>query len=511
MSNNPDQMFARLQPKFEKKSAPQAKPAALQSTILTAQDLAVKSQNEGQWNSSLLRLTKGLVAEGKTDEAIHAVTDGLTTDGYNIEQTRKQVQPMIDGARAKFGDDAARNTANVYAMLTEDERWSSIFAFDELANREMIISKPPYDTGNPAHFKPRPINDNDYTKVQMWVQRNWGNVNKQVVIDAVNAACEEQTISPVRLYLERLGESELDISTVFESYFGVVPENDEHQAFIRAASSLFLKQAVARAVKPGCKADTVIVLEGKQGIGKSTGLRALFSSEWFKDSMPPMGSKDASDYIVGAWCIELAEMAFQGKAKIEQQKAFISRQEEKYRPAYKRNEIIYLRRCVFIATTNRDDWALDETGNRRFLPVKTTKIDVAGLKRDRDAIWAAAYAEYQREPKWWLTEKHVLYAAQQTKLRQESDIWVELIQQKLSGMSEVSIKEALAKCFPSIGVDGDLLDPQKITPNDQRRMSKCLVAAGWEKTGKFNSGNRRNQARFVRTRDAHEGDINFDF
>ena len=78
-------------------------------------------------------------------------------------------------------------------------------------------------------------------------------------------------------------------------------------------------------------------------------------------------------------------------------------------------------------------------------------------------------------------------------------------------MSEFSIKEALAKCLPSIGVDGDLLDPQKITPNDQRRMSKCLVAAGWEKTGKFNSGNRRNQVRFVRTRDAHEGDINFDF
>ena len=105
---------------------------------------------------------------------------------------------MIDGARAKFGDNAIRNTANVYAMLTENERWSSVFAFDELANREMIISKPPYDTGNPAHFKPRPIRDNDYTKVQMWIQRNWGNVNKQVVIDAVNAACDEQTISPVR-------------------------------------------------------------------------------------------------------------------------------------------------------------------------------------------------------------------------------------------------------------------------------------------------------------------------
>ena len=141
-----------------------------------------------------------------------------------------------------------------------------------------------------------------------------------------------------------------------------------------------MKQAVARAIKAGCKADIVIVFEGAQGIGKSTGLRALFGADWFKDSMPPMGSKDASNYIVGAWCIELAEMAFQKKAEIEQQKAFISKQEEKYRPAYGRNEIVYPRRCVFAATTNRDDWAVDETGNRRFLPVKTIKVDVAGLK-----------------------------------------------------------------------------------------------------------------------------------
>ena len=78
-------------------------------------------------------------------------------------------------------------------------------------------------------------------------------------------------------------------------------------------------------------------------------------------------------------------------------------------------------------------------------------------------------------------------------------------------MTEVSIKEAFAKCFPSIGVDGDLLDPQKITQREQRRMSNCLIAAGFEKVRKFNSGNRRNQARFVRITDAHDDDINFDF
>ena len=143
-------------------------------------------------------------------------------------------------------------------------------------------------------------------------------------------------------------------------------------------------------------------------------------------------------------------MAFQKKAEIEQQKAFISKQEEKYRPAYGRNEIVYPRRCVFAATTNRDDWAVDETGNRRFLPVKTIKVDVAGLKRDRNAIWAAAYAEYVKDPMWWLTDDQAIYAAKQTQKRFEADIWIELIHKYLSQLTEISIRDAFEGCFHRI-------------------------------------------------------------
>ena len=470
----------------------------------TTQDWMRESQIDGEWNKSLLQVTKKMVQDGKSDEAIHMCTDELTTQSYTVEQTRKQVQPMIDGARAKFGGEETRNTATVFAMLTEDARWSSVFAFDELSNRTMIIAKPPFVTGDPKHFKFRPIKDNDYTQVQMWIQRNWGHVNKNVVIDAVNAACEEQIISPVRHYLESLPASTLDIATVFETYFGVEPENDAHREFIYAASSLFLKQAVARAIKAGCKADIVVVFEGAQGIGKSTGLRALFGADWFKDSMPPMGSKDASDYIVGAWCIELAEMAFQKKAEIEQQKAFISRQEEKYRPAYGRNEIVYPRRCVFAATTNRDDWAVDETGNRRFLPIKTTSIDVAALKRDRGAIWAAAYAEFVKDPTWWLTDDQAIYSEKQTGKRFEADIWIELIHKYLSKLTETSIRDAFERCFPQNNKDDRPFDPQKITKTEQRRMGACLISAGWKRDGRFTSGERRDQARFVRVSDAHD-------
>ena len=472
--------------------------------LRTIEDWAERSKASGEWNDSLLKITKMMVQDGKSDDEIHAFTDTLTIKPYTKEQTRRHVQAMISGARTKFGDNRKPNTANVHEMLTKNNLWSRVFAFDEFSNRALLVCKPPFATGNPKHFKARPIKDSDYTQVQMWIQRNWGHVSKNVVIDAVNAACEAEIISPVRHYLENLSPSTLDIEAVFETYFGVVPEDDKHRDFIRAASSTFLKQAVARAVEPGCKADIVVVFEGGQGIGKSTGLRALFGADWFKDSMPPMGSKDASDYIVGAWCIELAEMAFQKKAEIEQQKAFISKQEEKYRPAYGRNEIVFPRRCVFAATTNRDDWAVDETGNRRFLPVNTTKIDVAGLERDRDAIWSASYAAYQKEPKWWLSDDLAAYSEEEAKKRHESDAWIELIHKYLPYRCELSIREAFEGCFPQNNADDCPIDLQKITRQDQRRMGKCLIAAGWIRDGKFNKGERRNQARFILVGNAHD-------
>ena len=492
MSNDPKHMLASLKGATTTSLTSQHYPE-----IRTTEELAEQSQKPGEWNASILGLTKNLVRAGKSDAEIHAVTYALTTNDHTVAQTQKQVQAMVDGARAKPLGKFHPNTANVYAQLTETDRWSKVFAFDEFNNTEMVISKPPWQTGDPKYFKTRPLKDTDYTQTQIWLQRNWANASKNAVVDSVNAACEKQIISPVRHYLEQLPKSDLDIHSFFETYFGVVPRDENERKYIREASRVFLTQACARAVNAGCKADIVVVLEGKQGIGKSTCLRALFSPDWFKDSLPPMSHKDASDYLVGAWCIELAEMAYQKKAEIEQQKAFLSRQEEKYRPAYKRTSIVYKRRCVFVATTNREDWAVDETGNRRYLPVKTQNIDVAGLKRDRDTIWAAAYLEYMRTKHWWLQDQFIEYTHQQTELRREADLWSQLVQEQLAHKDEVTIKEAFELCFPQDSID-TRSNPKQITQQDQRRMATCLIAAGFERNGKFSAGKQRNQVRFTR-------------
>ncbi len=109
-----------------------------------------------------------------------------------------------------------------------------------------------------------------------------------------------------------------------------------------------------------------------------------------------MGTKDASDYVRGKWEIELSELAFQRKADEEAQKAFISRQEERFRPAYGREEIRYPRQCVFWGTTNRSDYLTDDSGNRRFLPVKTEIISIAALRQNRDKLWAKAVYFYMQ-------------------------------------------------------------------------------------------------------------------
>ena len=218
-------------------------------------------------------------------------------------------------------------------------------------------------------------------------------------------------------------------------YLGVKPQSRDDHTYVAAVSRLLLIQAVARAKDPGCKADSVVVLEGEQGTGKSTALRILFSEQYFGDQLPHMTSKDACSYLKGKWGVELAELEFKKKTEVETIKAFISRQSDNYRPAYGREEIEAARTCVFIGTTNRDDYLVDETGNRRFLPIKTGEIDQEALINHRDRLWAAAAHAYDAGEQYWLGPKAAEIAQDQAQQRLEQDPWVETIEEKLNPLT----------------------------------------------------------------------------
>jgi predicted P-loop ATPase len=203
-----------------------------------------------------------------------------------------------------------------------------------------------------------------------------------------------------------------------------------------------------------------------------------------------MASKDASSYLKGKWGVELAELEFKKKNEIETIKAFISRQSENYRPAFGREEIETPRTCVFIGTTNSGEYLADQTGNRRFLPIKPGVINQEALSDYRDRLWAAAAHAYDAGEQYWLRPEVAEIAQEQAKQRLEQDPWVETIEEKMSSLTEASIMDGIEACFPGI-------DAQTISTQMTRRMSKCLSLAGWLRDGKFNSGTRRNQVKFT--------------
>ena len=470
------------------------------------------------WHSNVLRLVGHMIANGATDLEVHATTDALTLDGYTVAQTRREVQSMAESARVKgFGDGLyARgemsvgsietlqtdrlgkpicNHSNVVALLTKHPDWENVFVNDAFDRVKKVLKPLPHDGRSASSFIPRQLVDNDYTVVCIWLN-DFGitSVQKSTVMDAVQAVCAQQTFNPLMDYFRGIQKQYPEDDKLLDDwmcrFLGVNASNEAERKYITAVSRLMLIQAVARAKKPGCKADSVIVLEGEQGTGKSTALRVLFSDKHFGDQLPHMASKDASSYLKGKWGVELAELDFKRKTEVETIKAFISRLTENYRPAFGREEIEVARTCVFIGTTNSDNYLSDETGNRRFLPIKTTSIDIGNLGGHRDRLWAAAAHAYDKGEQYWLTSDVVDLARDQAKQRLEQDPWVETIEERMNSMAEASIMDALTACFPGI-------DAQAISTPMTRRMSKSLQLAGWVKDGKFNTGSRRNQVKFV--------------
>ncbi|GBR57816.1 putative P-loop ATPase [Acetobacter senegalensis DSM 18889] len=278
---------------------------------------------------------------------------------------------------------------------------------------------------------PREVMDSDYTAVSAALARSHGlSFSVQQISAAIEATAHENAYHPIRDYLTGLKWDGVPrLEHWLHDFLGA--EDSEYTAGV---GRLFMIAMVARVMKPGCKNDYMIIFEGEQGIRKSTACRVLAGGRYFSDNLPPIrdANKDLSQHLAGRWLIEMAEMSATSRADTDALKAFLTRTEETYRPAYCRNEVEQPRQCVFIGTTNRSAYLRDSTGDRRFWPVKCglngEPCDIKGLEQARDQLFAEAFHLYQRGEKWWpdaaFETEHI--RPQQSE-RFECDPWEEMI------------------------------------------------------------------------------------
>jgi putative DNA primase/helicase len=388
-----------------------------------------------------------------------------------------------------------RNEANVIMALNSDPAFAGRIAFDEFRQEVAVLGALPWDeTENETGATyPRPWDDADDIRAAEWLQHHEVNVAPLVVGRSVGAVARDIRIHPVRAYLAALtwdGTPRLERWT--STYLGAAPTELTH-----AMGGLWLISAVARIFRPGVKADHMLILEGEQGARKSTALKILASEEWFTDELPDLGSKDAAIHMQGIWIVEIAELDAIGRAEVSRIKAFLTRTTDRFRPPYGRHTVEIKRQCVFAGTVNPDTYLRDETGNRRFWPIRCGDIDVAGLARDRDQLWAEAVARFKSGAIWWLEDKNLLKAAREEQdKRYQSDAWDGLIEHWLT--NEVRVvgdsyssfdpprRESSPRCEPLRDVSvGEILEeaigiePARWTKGDQMRVGAYLKKNGW--------------------------------
>ena len=346
-------------------------------SYLKMQDFAAKDK------TVRVLLTKERRANAESDFAdVDLDGDGETPEEANTDW-------MADLEYDRKG--AIKSTAkNIICILENDPGLSGHLWHDLFSGFDLVKGGLPWDR------KATQWGNRDDANLRIYLDETYGVTGKDKIKDAKDAVLTRHRLHPIREYLNGLvwdGTPRLD--TLIIDYLGV-----EDTALNRAMTRKHFVAAVARVMNPGCKYDYCLIVTGAEGIGKST-LFSVMGGEWFNDSLVTMEGKSGMEQARGGWVIELPELGSIKRSDVEQVKAYISRQDDTYRPAYGTVTEKHPRQCVFCGTTNETYFLKGDTGNRRFWVMaadadRRKHTDVkADLTAERNQMWAEAVERWK--------------------------------------------------------------------------------------------------------------------
>ena len=360
-----------------------------------------------------------------------------------------------------------RNTlASVVEALESLPAWAGVLAASELDQRVVFRRPPPFgdaeadgdgarDAREPT-FQARPLRDRDVDRIRHWFETRAGAVlSKHNVVAAIRIVADRNAFHPVREYLEGLSWDGVPrVDRWLEDFASVRPTSGEHAGLVRSVARKWLVSCVARAMQPGCKVDTMLILEGRQGIGKSRALAALAGERFFSDAAIDFASKDACQTIQGVWIFELAELDALLRRETSTVKAFVSRSIDRFRVPYGRVPEDVPRSVVFAGT-------------------------VDGLCATRDALCAEATLLYKAGETWHLGASEDALMDDETEARVDSDPWEE----RLAAWTSARAKPEGEPPFTMEEVLSNALGLQVSNRNARvtSRVSRLLSRLGYER------------------------------
>lgn len=300
----------------------------------------------------------------------------------------------------------AQTIENVVTILTHDPKLAGVIAFDEMMHNTVALSSLPWNKSKDL----REWTDADDAALRYYLERVYGIASKDKIFDAVNVVAQRGAFHPVREYLDSCTWDGVPrVETLLIDYLGA-----EDNAYTRAVTRKVFAAAVARIYRPGCKFDHMLTLRGCQGLGKSS-LIAMLAGKWFSDSLTTMQGKESFEAVQGVWIMEVGELAGMKKGEVETIKLFISKQVDRFRPAYGRRIQSYPRQCIFIGSTNEAQFLRDTTGNRRFWVVDTPNTPTKDMWADLTpetvrAFWGEAVELYKKGEPLYLSKELEAYA-----------------------------------------------------------------------------------------------------